>query len=187
MKRRTFVLGGLAAGGLGASAGAVAESFDTPKVPDLTLLDHLGRPVPLRSLLARHTVAVNFIFTGCANFCPPQTAVFRAVQMRLPELRALQPAPLLLSLSLDPLSDSPQALVRYAQRFEAKLGLEQGWLMLTGEVAAMGQAALAFDAGGPNLDDHPARLWVGSKSRWLSATGLAGPDVVLRMMKKVAA
>jgi protein SCO1/2 len=160
-----------------------------PNVPDVALRDQQGREVRLRALLAERTVALNFIFTGCSSFCPPQTAVFRSVQARLDELRSARYAPLLLSLTLDPLNDTPQALTQYAARFDARLGLAQGWLMLTGAPDVVERTTRAFDASAGNPDDHPAQLWVGcsANARWLRSSGLASADDVLRMMRKAAA
>ena len=166
-----------------------ARAATTPSVPDVRLLDSTGTSVGLRELTARHTVALNFIYTGCSSFCPPQTAVFRAVQARLAEVRGPSLNPLLLSLSIDPLNDSPSALARYASRFEARLGLAHGWLMLTGETAAIARTTRAFNASVIDPAEHPAQLWVGCepKGRWLNANALAAPDDVLLMMRRVSA
>lgn len=183
MNRRSF---------LAASACAVGSTWAqpiAPVIPDVHLLDEQGRSVRLRSLLVDRTVAINFIYTGCTSFCPPQTAVFRAAQERLGELRSAVYAPLLLSLSIDPLNDSPKALAQYAARFDAKLGLAQGWMMLTGDPATLARTTRAFGASSARVDDHPVQLWVGCppKSRWFSTTGLASTDDVLRLMKAAAA
>jgi protein SCO1 len=183
MIRRSFLVASACA------VGAAWAQPGTPVVPDVILMDEQGRTFRLRSLLAERTVAINFIFTGCTSFCPPQTAVFRAAQERLGELRSVAHAPLLLSLSVDPLNDSPKALSQYAARFDARLGLNQGWLMLTGEPAAVERTSRAFGASSVRVDDHPVQLWVGCapKSRWFSTTGLASADDVLRLMKAAAA
>lgn len=173
-----------------ACAAAPQTRAETLRIPDVQLQDDKGRSHALRELIERHTVALNFIYTGCLSFCPPQTSVFRAVQTRLQELKDNSPyAPLLLSLSIDPLNDTPAALASYAARFDAKLGLPQRWLMLTGSAPTMEQAARAFRASTQRVDDHPALLWVGcaAKSRWQSAAGLANADDVLRMMKAASA
>jgi cytochrome oxidase Cu insertion factor (SCO1/SenC/PrrC family) len=183
MIRRDF----LAAGALVMNPALVQPG--PPAVPDVSLVDDQGRLVKLRALLADRTVAINFIFTGCVSFCPPQTAVFRATQQRLAELRGAIATPLLLSLSIDPLNDTPRSLAQYAARFDAKLGLAQGWLMLTGEPENMERAVRAFGASSRRIDDHPAQLWVGcaSKSRWFSSAGMASADDVLRLMKAAGA
>lgn len=184
MNRRRFVL---------ATTTAMLSSQSwagaAPAVPDVHLLDSTGASVGLRELAARRTIALNFIYTGCSSFCPPQTAVFRAVQARLGEVRRPGLEPLLLSLSIDPLNDTPAALARYAERFDAPLSLGHGWLMLTGEPAAVARTTRAFNASVTDPADHPAQLWVGceAKGRWLNANALAEPDDVFRMMRRVSA
>lgn len=187
MMRRRFLAASAAAAACAASQLLAQPS--APAIPDVSLLDEQGRSVRLRALLADRTVAINFIYTGCSSFCPPQTAVFRATQLRFGELRGSSHAPLLLSLSIDPLSDSPQALRQYAARFDAKLGSAHGWMMLTGDVGAVERTTRAFGASSQRVDDHPVQLWVGCapKARWFSTTGLASADDVLRMMKAAAA
>jgi protein SCO1 len=188
MNRRSLLLA--AACPVLASHGPATAQAAAPRPPDVSLLDDAGRSVSLRALLARHTVAINFIFTGCLSFCPPQTAVFREVQRRLGELGSGSAyPPLLLSISLDALNDTPQALAQYAAKFEARLGLPARWLMLTGDASALRDTARAFGAGTERLDDHPAQLWVGCMPRahWRNAAGLAAPDDVLRLLRAASA
>lgn len=187
MKRRTVLLAGAwpLLGAPLATPDAAQAQPRAPRPPDVSLLDDQGHGHSLRMLLARHTVAINFIYTGCASFCPPQTAVFREVQRRLADARAGTFPPLLLSISIDPLNDTPRALARYAARFDVRLGVAAHWLMLTGDVAALRETARAFDADTDRVDQHPAQLWVGCvpRSRWLNAAGLTSPDDVLRLMR----
>lgn len=187
MKRRRVLLAGVGTilgAHLAAPAAALGQTR-APRPPDVSLLDEQGRSHGLQALLARHTVAINFIYTGCASFCPPQTAVFREVQRRLADARAGRFPPLLLSISIDPLNDTPRALARYAARFDVQLGVPAHWLMLTGDAAVLRDTARAFDVSTERVDEHPAQLWVGCvpRSRWLNAAGLAGPDDVLRLMR----
>jgi protein SCO1 len=75
-----------------------------------------GRTVSLRSLLEGHITAVQLMFTGCSATCPIQGAVFADTSRMLAgatrELR-------LLSVSIDPLGDSPKALDAWLSRFGA--------------------------------------------------------------------
>lgn len=172
---------------------AQTASSAMPVIPDVRLLDEQSREHSLRSLMESHTVAINFIYTGCSSFCPPQTAVFKAVQSRMNEaLRGASYAPLLMSISIDPLNDTPETLARYAARFEARLGLKQRWMMFTGEPGAIAQTARAFYAAsvsGTRVEDHPAQIWIGCapRARWRSIASLPSADDVLRLMKEAAA
>ncbi|MBF5003069.1 SCO family protein [Diaphorobacter caeni] len=161
-----------------------------PRVPDVSLLDHHGTPTQLRPLLASGPVAVNFFYTGCSSFCPPQTAIFRQLQELLDKERL--PNVTLLSLSIDPLGDSPQAVSRFAQRYEARLGAAARWWMLTGSATRtrdIDEVLRAFDVHAASLAEHPAQTWIGhaGKSRWLRSLGLASADELLQWLRAAAA
>lgn len=158
-----------------------------PRLPDLALLDHRGEPQRLQSLLSTGPVAVNFIYTGCASFCPPQTAIFRQLQGLLDDTPQL--AGTLISISIDPLSDTPAALARYAARFEARLGVREHWSMLTGSPSQIDAVLAGFGLHATSLADHPAQVWVGhsARSRWTRTLGLASAYDLARWMRAAAA
>jgi protein SCO1 len=63
-----------------AAAWRAAQAAVGRPMPDLTLLDRQGRPVPLGSYRGK-PLLVSFIYTGCFQVCPTQTrALLQAVQ-----------------------------------------------------------------------------------------------------------
>lgn len=75
-----------------------------------------GRSATLQGLLKGHTTAVQLMFTGCSATCPIQGAIFAdAARMLAGASRELR----LLSVSIDPLGDSPKALEAWLRRFDA--------------------------------------------------------------------
>jgi protein SCO1/2 len=85
-------------------------------VPDLTLTGANTRALSLRHALLGHVTALQLMFTGCSATCPIQGAVFGSVQQRLAGADA---GLRLLSVSIDPLGDDPQALRAWLHRFDA--------------------------------------------------------------------
>ncbi|MPN05842.1 hypothetical protein SDC9_153096 [bioreactor metagenome] len=167
-----------------------AWNASAPPVPDVRLLDHRGEPVALRPLLLQGPVAVNFFYTGCTSFCPPQTAIFRQLQALLGQEPAVNAT--LISLSIDPLGDSPEAVARFAAQYEARLGAQARWWMLTGSARHMQdiQGVLrAFDVHAASLAEHPAQVWIGhaARSRWLHSLGLASAEDMHRWLRAAAA
>src|SRR4051812_22520302 len=73
------------------------------RAPDLSLTDQAGRQTALRVLLEGKVSVLQLMFTGCSNVCPIQGALFAGLE---PSIRSL-PATQLLSISIDPLGDSP--------------------------------------------------------------------------------
>lgn len=109
-------------------------------VPDVTLVGSNGERVALASLLGSGMpVMLNFIFTSCTTICPVMTATFASVQHELgEEHRKIQ----LVSISIDPLHDTPPRLAAYAERQRAK----QPWRFLTGEPGSILSVQEAFQA-----------------------------------------
>jgi protein SCO1/2 len=89
-------------------------------LPDWRLETHKGQGVNAHRLLSGQFTAIQLMFTGCSALCPLQGALFAAVQAALPaQLGAKAGRVRLLSISIDPLADTPQALQKWLQQFEA--------------------------------------------------------------------
>lgn len=92
---------------------------------DFVLTDQRSRPIVRRDLDGKLLV-VNFVFTGCSLSC-------MAVNDRMAEVQkqvSAQPDVQLVSITVDPRSDTPQALAKFSERFGAN---PERWLFLTGE------------------------------------------------------
>lgn len=92
-------------------------------VPDFSLTERDGRRITLADLRGKVWVA-NFIYAQCPGPCPMLSARMRSIQTALAD-RAKDV--LLVSFSLDPVSDTPAVLVDYARRFHA----DANWWFLT--------------------------------------------------------
>jgi protein SCO1/2 len=91
-------------------------------VPDFAFLDQAGQRVTFHSLRPR-AVLVTFIFTRCSmlEFCPRMSQKFLETRKALDESSSAD-AVELLSLTLDPEHDTPEALAEYARAFGARPG-----------------------------------------------------------------
>ncbi len=92
-------------------------------VPDFSLTERDGRTVSLADLRGKVWVA-NFIYAQCPGPCPMLSARLRSVQMALADQAS---EVVLVSFSLDPISDTPAVLADYARRFHA----DANWWFLT--------------------------------------------------------
>lgn len=126
------VVCGLAAlAGLGGWLMAAAKhSHGTPpdrprELADFTLTDRTGRTVT-RADLAGKFLVVNFVFTGCSITCLDVSQRMAEIQT----LTARQPDVKLVSLTVDPRSDTPAVLAEFGNRFGADTNR---WLLLTGD------------------------------------------------------
>jgi protein SCO1 len=98
-------------------------------VPDFALIDQHGRAVRRVNLEGKVWIA-NFIFTHCPDECPLMTSEMARLQSDLTHMADFR----LVSISVDPDRDSPEALSRYAERFNAD---PDRWLFLTGDKRAI--------------------------------------------------
>jgi cytochrome oxidase Cu insertion factor (SCO1/SenC/PrrC family) len=100
------------------------DDFAGPTLADFELIDQTGARVTRADLSGRPLI-VDFVFTTCSGPCPAMSAGMAELQ------QALGAAPVtLVSVSVDPARDTPEALAGYAEA----LGAEPGrWRFLTGD------------------------------------------------------
>jgi protein SCO1/2 len=96
-------------------------------VADVPLLDQAGRTVRLKpDVIGDRLVVVDFVYTTCTTICPILSARFASLQAKLGDRLGKEVA--LVSVSIDPLRDTPARLAAYARRWKAR----PGWTFLTG-------------------------------------------------------
>ena len=93
-------------------------------VPEFTLTERDGSLVSLQQLRGKIWVA-DFIYTTCTDTCPLQSAMMAKLQHQY----ATNPDFQLVSFTVDPERDTPQALTSYATKFQAD---GKRWYFLTG-------------------------------------------------------
>ena len=148
--------------------------------PNTELIDQDGHRLRFfDDLIKDKVVVINFIFTGCGDSCPLETARLRQVQQLLGE-RVGQDV-FFNSISIDPLSDTPEVLKAYAAKF--KVG--PGWRFLTGdkdEIDALRRRLGLFIEGVDNgrSRDHNLSLIVGNQAtgRWMKASPFENPWIL---------
>jgi protein SCO1/2 len=140
------------------------------RLDDVWLVDQTGKKRRLNDILLQGVTAVQTIFTGCSSVCPLQGALFSALQERMPQIRARYPVQLL-SIGIDPLSDSPSALHNWLSRFNAG----PAWNAATPSLQDVDRMRLAL-SGSPlplgNIADHSTQIYcfdASAKLRWRSA------------------
>ncbi len=155
--------------------GGAAAVRSTPAlgvaVPDEELVDQDGAPVRLRELAKDRVLVVNFVFTTCTTICSPMTAIFGRLQAELGD--ALEREVRLVSISLDPATDTPERLKGYAEKF----GRRPGWVFLTGSGERVGRVLDALGGRAPIKEQHTPITLIGraAEGRWTRIDGIAPP------------
>ncbi|WHZ01416.1 SCO family protein [Neobacillus sp. YX16] len=103
----------------------IQNPLDYP-VKDFTAVTHENKAFEKKNLDGKIWVA-DFIFTNCADVCPPMTANMTKLQ-KMVEDEKLENVEFV-SFSVDPTVDTPEKLTEYAQNFGLK---DDNWTFLTG-------------------------------------------------------
>lgn len=101
-------------------------------LPEFALVDEQSQPFG-RSDLAGSVGVSDFIFTSCPDACPMLTREMVKLQQQLAQDPALREVRLV-SFSVDPETDTPEALRAYAERYGADLA---SWSFVTGPRVAL--------------------------------------------------
>jgi protein SCO1/2 len=157
-----------------------AQSADID-LRDRILVDQEGRELRfVDDVIGDRIVVMDFVYTSCTTVCPVISALFGQLQQKLGD--RLGDEVVLVSVTVDPIRDTPQRLKAYA----AKQGARDGWLWLTGEKGTVDDVLIGVGAYSPNFEDHPAMVLIGDgrTGQWSRLFGFPSPD---RMMEQVNA
>ena len=116
--------------------------------PPFQLTDQTGARFSAQDLAGRAAL-VDFIYTHCTDACPLLSANFSQAQRKLAEQGMLGSKAVLVSVSVDPVHDTPTVLNEYAQSFKADAST---WKFLTGDFDAVWDVLTGF-----HLQTRPLR------------------------------
>ena len=159
----------------------VEETLPSVKIPDTQVLDQSGRELNFSDLVKDKVVAINFVFTTCTAICPSLTATFRRVQQEA-AARGLDVQ--LISISVDPTTDTPERLKEFAAKFKA----EPGWTFVTGDKTRIDVVLQALGAAVNNRNDHTPMMLIGNAATnyWTRAYGLTSPAKIVDILAEAA-
>jgi cytochrome oxidase Cu insertion factor (SCO1/SenC/PrrC family) len=164
------------------AAGNVSGPTKTLMIPDVEVLDQDGHALHFYSdLIKGKTVAINFIFTNCTTICPPLAATFARVQKEMGEKVGKDVN--FISISVDPLTDTPERLKAWSARFKAAAG----WTFVTGSKPQMDKLLNALGASVSRREDHSPVVIVGNdlKRVWTRTYGLARISQMVGLIESV--
>jgi len=139
-------------------------------IPDVDVLDQNGNALHFYSdLIKGKTVVINFIFTNCTTICPPLAATFARVQKEMGDKVGKDVH--FISISVDPLTDTPERLKAWGAKFKAG----PGWTFVTGNKEQIDNLLSALGASVSRREDHSPTVIVGNdlKGVWTRTYGLA--------------
>jgi protein SCO1/2 len=118
-------------------------------IPDVELVDQDGKTVHLyQDLVKRRIAALSFVFTTCTTICPLIGANLGRLQAELGQ--SLGEDISLVSVSVDPATDTPQRMKAWGAQFGAK----PGWSLLTGDQETVERLLKDLGLFTPDIQSH---------------------------------
>ena len=149
---------------------------------DVELINQDGQKMRFYSdVLKDKVVVINTFFTTCTGACPPVNRNLEKVQEALGD--RLGKDAFLVSMSVDPETDTPARLKEYSQRFHAR----PGWIFLTGKKENVDWALYKLGQYVETKDNHTNIIIIGNepKGLWKKAFGLAKADELMKIVEDV--
>jgi protein SCO1 len=117
-----------------------------------------GLATDLSTLLLGKVTAMQLMFTGCSATCPLQGALFAQAQR---DPAAAEVTAQFVSLSIDPLADTPAALAGWLRKFAA----QPGWLAVAPRIEDVAAIIAWLTRGGESRpigdhDPHTGQVYV---------------------------
>lgn len=173
------ICGALAPGAMAASAPAARFPV---RLRDMMVTDARSRTrfMLLRDLVRDRVAVVNFMFTGCSTVCPMQGNLLSGAQRRLASL--MGESVLFVSISISPLTDTPEALVQFADTYSAGAG----WHFLRAGVPETQRFQEGFDSLAPRIEDHPPMIAIGrtDSPSWSRLYGAPSPALIASEVRR---
>ena len=168
---------------IGAEANADARAPHR-RFPEIELTTHEGKRVRFyEDLIQDKVVSINFIFTSCPDSCPAETAKLKEVYERLGDRVGRDI--FMYSISIDPEHDTPEALKKFAEKFQTG----PGWLFLRAEEEDVRRLEERFglDLDADEYDDpkdHNISLVLGNErtGQWIKRSPFDNPGALARML-----
>jgi protein SCO1/2 len=158
-------------------------SIEGLNIPDVLVVDQDGRRLRFfTDLVKGRTVAINFMFTTCTTICPPLAVTFARVQQQLSP--SMGNEVLLISVSVDPVTDVPPRMKAYLSKF----GARPGWVFIGGAKAEINTLLRALGAYVSDKNDHTPMILIGNAATgyWTRAFGLAPASKLASLITEAA-
>ena len=157
---------------------------DEPRITfgDQLLSDQHGRSVHLKKdLVSDRIVVISFMYTQCTTVCPVVSAIMAKVQAQLGPRAGDSVS--LISITIDPVRDTPERLRDYAALHRAG----PGWAWLTGTVPAITATLKSLRTWSPDIESHQPVFLVGDDAtgQWSRFYGFTDPEAIVSRVESL--
>lgn len=160
---------------LPASVRSEVDTSSNIKVLNTALLNQNGTPVKFATdIISDKIIVMNFIYTDCSTACPVVSAIFAKLQTLLG--KKLQQDIRMVSLSINPITDTPEKLKSYATHFQA----QPEWVWLTGEKSQVNDLLKGLGVYSADYSNHKPVILIGDaiSGTWTRFDGFTSPETL---------
>jgi len=169
--------------GASAQQQQAAEATVPPRIPDVNCVDQNGKKLRFHTDLVKgKVVVINFIYTSCTFLCTRIGESTARLQTALGERVGRDVY--IISVSTDPVTDTPERLKAWATRLKAK----DGWTLVTGEKAEMDQLLKVLTGDASGIKTHSPLLLIGNepKNVWAESYVFESPAKLIQQIDRVS-
>jgi protein SCO1/2 len=162
---------------------AAAEAPAPPRIPDVACLDQNGKRLRFNTDLVKgKVVVINFIYTTCTYMCPRIGEGVARLQTALGDRVGRDVH--IISVSTDPVTDTPEKLKAWAARWQAK----DGWTLVTGEKAEMDRLLKVLTGDPSGIKTHSPLLLIGNEATnvWTESNAFENPARLIQQIARVS-
>lgn len=161
------------------------EVVDTPapKFPNSEVQNKEGKTLKFYDeLIKGKVVAINFVFSSCPTICPLMQVTFAQLQKNLNEAGIKDIT--LISVTVDPATDTPARLKSWSEQFKG----EEGWSYVTGDKKTIDHILKKLEVFTADINDHPSFILIGNdkKGTWKRVNSLAPVETLTEELTKLA-
>ena len=134
-------------------------------------------------LIKGKAVLINFMFTSCTSQCPLTTANLVKVSEALGERLGRDVR--MISVTVDPSTDTPEVLKKYSDRYATK----PGWYFVTGKQKDVDliRRRLGVNSDGGDKSQHTGVLVYGNEGtgQWAATPAMGNPKTIVRSVLRL--
>ena len=175
------VVSTVAVAGTASADKAAAESKARDYFTNVELIDQNGQRLKFYDeVLKDNVVVISFIFTNCGGACPLMTRNLTMIRDMLPE--HVRDEINFISISLDPVRDTPAAMKEFAQTHDAD---QEDWLWLTGKPDNVNLVTKKLGTYTDELEAHTTMLIAANvrESHWTKIPPNVPPNGVAERLR----
>jgi protein SCO1 len=160
-----------------------SEAAAEPRIPDVDCIDQNGKKLRFHTDLVKgKVVVINFIYTTCTYLCARIGESTARLQTALGDRVGRDVY--LISVSTDPVTDTPEKLKAWATRLKAK----DGWTLVTGEKAEMDRLLKVLTGDPTGQKTHSPLLLIGNEATnvWTDSYAFESPAKLIQQIDRVS-